>query len=337
VDRTRQGIIAVVLSLLLLSFGTCGYMLLEGWSLLDSLYMTVITLATVGYGEVHPVGPGGRTFTIVLIILGVGLFLYVIGNLVQFLVEGRIRQILGRRKVDREIGRLRDHYLVCGYGRMGRSLCRYLQQRRLPLLVLEAEHSRVEVMEEDGVLYLLGDATSEGNLRKAGIQRAKGLMTALGSDADNVFLVLTAKQLNPQLFVVARANINANKKTLYAAGADVVVSPYESGARRMAHSILRPNVIQFLELAFADEGTDIYMEELPVGATSSLVGKSLLESGIRRDLNLIIIAMKKADGTMVFNPAADTVIEAAATLIVIGAQENLLKLDGILNPIPGEA
>ena len=331
-DRVPQIIIMVLLSALLLTFGTAGYMLLEGWSLIDALYMTVITLATVGYGEVNVISNAGRIFTIVLIILGVGFCLYVVGNVVQFLVEGRIRLILGRRKLDKQINQLKDHYIVCGYGRMGRGLGRILSQKKLNFAVIEENPDRTPAMDKDGVLYLVGDSTSEANLTAAGIHRASSLMAVLGTDAANVFLVLTARRRNRELFIVARANENETIGTLYAAGANVVVSPYEIGARRMAHAILRPTVIDFLEVAFANESTDIEMEEIPVNTRSKLVDTTLQESGIRQDLDVIIIAMKKADGNMHFNPSAGSRIEAGDTVVVVGENQNLIKLEEILNP-----
>jgi voltage-gated potassium channel len=187
-------------------------------------------------------------------------------------------------------------------------------------------------MDKDGILYVLGDSTSEANLTTAGLDRASALMATLGTDAANVFLVLTARRRNRELFIVARANESETIDTLYAAGANVVVSPYEIGARRMAHAILRPTVIHFLELAFADEGTDIEMEEIPVNTRSNLVDVTLQESRIRQDLNVIIIAMKKADGSMLFNPSAGSRIEADDTLVVVGEDQNLIKLGKILNP-----
>lgn len=331
-DRVSHLIIMVLLSALLLVSGTAGYMLIEGWSLIDALYMTVITLATVGFGEVHPTSEAGRIFTIVLIILGVGFCLYVVGYILQFLVEGRIRIILGRRKLDKQISQLKNHYIVCGYGRMGRGLCRYLAQKLLNFVVIEQNPDRIAAMDEDGILYVLGDSTGETNLTKAGIVRASTLMAVLGSDAANVFLVLTARRRNPELFIVARANESETKDTLYAAGANVVVSPYEIGARRMAHAILRPTVIHFLELAFADESADIQIEEIWVNNRSNLVDLTLQESGIRQDLNLIVIAMKKTDGSILFNPLAGSRIEAGDTLIVVGEAKNLIKLEKVLNP-----
>jgi len=307
-------------------------MVIEDWSVLDSVYMTVITLSTIGYGEVNPVSQTGRIFTLILIVMGVGFFLYVIGNVVQFLVEGRIRLILGRLKLDKQIGHLSNHYIICGYGRMGRAFCRYLTQKHLKFVVIEKNEDRIPIMNTDHILYVAGEATVEENLHKAGIKRASNLIATLGTDADNVFLVLLAKGLNPNLYVVARASQNTAKKPLDTAGADVVVSPFDIGARRMAHSILRPNVIRFLEYAFADEDTDIYIEEIAVAESSKLVGVSLQESAIRQDYNLMILSIVQSDGDMVFNPSADTTIRSGEKVIAVGSIDSLTKLEKVLNP-----
>lgn len=330
-DGTKQQVMTVLLAVFLIALGTAGYMLIEGWALMDALYMTGITLTTVGFGEVRPMSQTGRVFTLILIFLGGGFFFYVVGNVIQFLVEGRIRLILGRRKLDKHISQLNDHYIVCGYGRMGRALCRFLAQKHLDVVVIEQNPDLIPVMDKDGILYVVGEASEESNLVKAGIGNARVFMTVLGKDAANVFLILIAKRLNRDLFVVTRANQNETIKTLYAAGADKVVSPFGIGARRMAHAVIRPTVIHFLELAFADETTDIHMEEFPVTPASTLVDKTVQEAGIRQDLNLIILAMKKADGSMAFNPSATTRIEAGDTLIAVGEIRSLSQLEKLSN------
>ena len=331
-DPTKQFILHFFLFACLLIFGAGGYIVIEGWSFMDALYMTVITLATVGYGEVHEISPEGRLFTVILIFLGVGFFLYVVGNVIQFLVEGRIRHVLGRRILDKQISKLKNHFIVCGYGRVGRALCSYLIQKYTDVVVIEQNPNRVSVMDEDGILYIMGGATDEAILMKAGIKRARGIISVLGSDADNVFLVLIAKRLNPKIFVVARANQNETEQTLYSAGADKVVSPFALGARRIAHAILRPNVIHFLELAFVDDDTDINVEEIPVNVSSKLVNVSLQESGLRQNYDLIIISMRKADGAMCFNPKASDRFEAGDTVIAVGSGNGLMQAAKILNP-----
>jgi voltage-gated potassium channel len=305
-------------------------MFIEGWAFDDAFYMTIITLATVGYGEVHQISDAGRIFTIILIVSGVGYFMYVVGLIVQFLVEDRIRVILGRRKLDKRIAKLKNHYIVCGYGRIGRVLVHYLTERYLNVVVIEKNADRRAAMDEDGVLYLVGEATDESLLLRAGIRSAKGLITAVATDADNVFLTLIAKQLNPDLFIVARAIQNTAKRTLQAAGAAKVISPYDLGARRMAHAILRPTVIKFLELAFTDESTDVVMEEIRVRPSSHLLNVALKDSGIRQQLDLIILTIKKADGTLIFNPKADTRIETDDTLVVVGKAKSVNRLEQMM-------
>jgi voltage-gated potassium channel len=305
-------------------------MYIEGWTFDDAMYMTIITLATVGYGEVRQVSGAGRIFTVMLIVMGVGYFMYVGGNLVQFLVEDRIRIIFGRRKLDKQIAKRKDHYIICGYGRIGRELARYLTERYLDVVVIDKNPNCRTAMDEDGVLYLQGEATDENLLLKAGIKSAKGLVAAVATDADNVFLTLIAKQLNPGLFIVARAIQDTAKRTLQAAGAAKVISPYDLGARRMAHAILRPTVIRFLELAFTDESTDIQVEEIRVRSTSRLLNVALKDSGIRQQLDLIILTIKKADDTMIFNPKADTRIETDDTLLVVGQAKSVSRLEQMM-------
>jgi voltage-gated potassium channel len=233
--------------------------------------------------------------------------------------------------LDHQIAKLKNHYIVCGYGRIGRVLTRYLTERYLNVVVIEKNTDRQMAMDEDGVLYLIGEATDENLLIKAGIKKAKGLITAVATDADNVFLTLIAKELNNDLFIVARAIQNTAKRTIQAAGAAKVISPYDLGARRMAHAILRPTVIKFLELAFTDESTDIMMEEIKVGAGSQLCNAALMDSGIRQKLDLIILTIKKADGTLLFNPKADTCIESDDTLVVVGKAKSVQRLEQMLH------
>ena len=323
-------IVSFVLTLLIIGFGTAGYMAIEGWEILDSFYMTVITMGTVGYNEVHEISKTGRLFTVLLIFFGVGYFVYLAGVVVQFMVEGRMRAILGRRRLDKKIDRLNNHYIVCGYGRIGRVLCKNLQRKPLDLVVIEKDRELIPVMDEDKVLYVCGDVSDEANLIKAGIKRAKGLVAVLATDADNVFLVLTARQLNPDIHIVARACHVESKSKLRAAGANSVESPYEMGGVSMAQRILRPTVTNFLDLAFAHKRKDIQVEEIPVSPSSVLTNVMLKDSGIRQQFNLIIIAIKKSDDSMLFNPSFEAVIKAGDTVIAVGEEANLKKLEDIL-------
>jgi voltage-gated potassium channel len=331
-ETTKHFLISVILIVLILIIGMSGYMLIEGWSALDSIYMTVITLATVGYGEVHAVSELGRIYTIALIFIGVSYFLYVVGAMMQFMVEGRIRHILGRQRLDRKIKRLRNHYIVCGYGRIGKVISRKLMSEAVEVVVIENNPDRIDAIGDNGLLYLIGDATDEAVLVQAGIERAAGLIAVLATDADNVFLVLTARQLNPGVLLLARASQERAKAKLQAAGADYVESPYELGAVNMAQRIVRPTVTNFLDLAFKRGSKEIQMEEIPVSAKSSLRDVMLQDSGIRQDFNLILIAVKKPDGQMIFNPSHETRIQANDTVIAVGETENLTKLGQKLNP-----
>ena len=328
----RQLKLCVLLLLLIILIGVTGYMTIEHWGFLDALYMTVTTFTTVGYSEVHEVSDLGRMFTIFFIIIGVMYFLYIAGVIVQFMVEGQIRTILGRRSLDKKIDRLKNHYIVCGYGRIGKTLCTMLKRKAVDLVVIEKDQDLIPVMVEDKIFYISGDAGDESNLITAGIQHAKGLIAVLATDTDNVFLVLTARQLNPDLYIMANASRNESKPKLLAAGANRVELPYDMGAVSMAQRIIRPTVTNFLDLAFAQKRKDIQMEEIPVSLSSKLVNVMLKDSGIRQQFNLIIIAIKKSDDSMLFNPSFEAVIESGDTVIAVGQEENLKKLEKILNP-----
>jgi len=331
-NSTKHLIFANLLVIFIISLGVAGYMIIEGWNFLDALYMTVTTLTTVGYGEVHEISKMGQVFTILLIFIGVTFFLYVAGAVVQFMVEGRIRIILGRRRLDKKIDRLKNHYIICGYGRIGKILCKMLSRKPIDLVAIEKHSELTPVMDANKILYISGDATDEKNLLNAGIERAKGLIAALATDTENVFLVLTARQLNPGLFIMASANRDESKSKLLAAGANRVESPYNIGATSMAQRIIRPTVTNFLDFAFAHRRKDIQMEEIPVSPSSALVNLMLKDSGIRQKFNLIIIAIKKLDGKMLFNPSFETLIEGGDTVIAVGQENNLQQLEKILNP-----
>ena len=316
----------------MLMFGTLGYMVFEDWNFLDALYMTVITIATVGYSEIHHISDMGRIFTMVIIFLGVGFSLYVAGAVVQLMVEGQIRAILGRKRLNNKINHLKQHHIICGYGRIGQVLCKHIRHKPIDFVVVEMNEELIPTMEADEILFLTGDATDEAVLLKARIKEAKGLVAVLGTDAQNVFLVLTARQLNPNIFIIARSCESRSKSKLLAAGADAVESPYDMGAMSMAQRIIRPTVTSFLNLALASQSKEIQMEEIPITPESHLVNVMLKDSEIRSAYNLIIIAIKKADGQMNFNPSFDTLIEAHDTVIAVGEAINLQRLEKVLNP-----
>lgn len=312
--------------------GTVGYHFMEGWSLLDAFYMTVITVTTVGFGETHPLGAPGRIFTIFLIFFGVGTVLYILSLLTQMMVEGKLRQMLGRRNLRRGIRALKGHYIICGYGRIGSLVVDLLREQGVPMVVIDRSSEVTARLEDEGIPYILGEATEDENLLAAGIERAKGLVATVSSDANNVYIVLTAKGIRPDLFVIGRATEPGSERKLKRAGADKVVSPYFIGARRIAQTVIRPSVADFVELTFHNSELGLLMEEITVGIGSELAGVALKDSGIRQKLDLIILAVKKADGTMIFNPQADTVIEVSDTLIALGRRDSMTKLAKILAP-----
>ena len=330
--QTRRLQISAVVGVLIIVIGTVGYSAIEGWDTLDSLYMTIITVATVGYGEIRTLTPAGRIFTIFIIIFGVGNVAYLAGQLTQLWVEGSMQRVLGRRKLEKQIKKMKDHYILCGYGRIGRMIAKEIKDKKLPLVVLENTPEVLEQLEKDEILYIKGDAAEEDNLTAAGIQSAMGLISAVSSDADNVYIILTARSLNPDIFILTRASEEKTIKKLLGAGADQVVSPYAIGARKMAQAILRPAVADFLETTVhTGAGMNLAMEEILVTPNSTLKDVSLLESNIRRDLDLIVIAIKTAEGQMIFNPSAQAKIRVGDTLIAVGQtdrMERLIKLLG---------
>lgn len=331
-DRTTYLVIGIIVFVLMLVGDTIGYMVIEGWSFTDAVYMTIITLSTVGYGEVQRLSPTGRIFTIVVIILGVGFVFYLAGSIIQFMVEGRIREILGRRKLEKKIRGQKGHYIICGYGRVGSSICEALGSKPIGIVVIERDPATVAKLNERNILHVAGEATDEENLIKANVQHARGLIAALKTESDNVYVTLSARQLNPDLFIMARAGEERSEKKLLAAGANKVVCPYRMGAHRMAQTILRPTVTDFLDLTLMDTTRDIQMEEMPVHPSSRLIDVALQDSGIRKELDLIIVAVKKAPGDMLFNPSSQTRLEAGDTVIAIGEKQNLERLETLLNP-----
>ncbi len=323
--------LGLAFSLGVLAFGTMGFHWLEQYSWLEALYMTVITVTTVGYGEVRPLNDLGRLFAMVLILLGVGTILYILTASTQFMVEGKLRDILGRRSVERAIRSLKDHYIVCGYGRIGALVAEMLLDAGRQVVIIDSDDEVTRRLEQEGFNYVLGSATEDEMLLEAGIERAQGLVATVSSDADNVYIVLTAKDMLPGLFVIARATEPGSERKLRHAGADKVVSPYYIGARRIAQTVIRPSVADFIDLTF--HGTTdqpLRMEEMSVGAGAKLVGVSLLDSGLRQKLDLIVLAIKKTDGDMRFNPPADTVVEVGDTLIAMGPAASMSKLAKLL-------
>lgn len=316
---------------LVLIIGTFGYGFLEGWPFFDALYMTVITITTVGYGEVRPVSEAGRVFTIAVIFMGMGIMAYVLGLVAQAIVEFQLGTILGRRRLDQKIRSQRNHYIVCGYGRIGRIIAQELKSHGIPLVVIDNHPDSSQNLMQNGVPYIVGDATSEEVLNEAGIERAKGLVSVVSSDADNLFITMTARGLSSDLFILSRAEDEQTQKKLLRAGANRVVLPYLIGGQKMAHTIVMPAVTDFLEVTVHEKGIELKMEELLVGERSRLNGLTLVESGIRQEMNVMIIAVSKKGGGMAFNPSSQTRIEKGDTLIALGHVSDLERLAEVLS------
>lgn len=318
--------ISLVGLFLLVTGATIVFHFVERKDFLDSIYFTVITLTTVGYGDISPETTTGKLSAVVTIIVGVGLFGLLLGSITEMLVEGQLRRILGRKRLEKEIASLRDHFIVCGFGRIGSIVARELHQNEVPFVIIEEDEDATRKAAEEGYLYLAGDATDDSVLAEAGIHRARGLVSVLGKDAENVYLTMSARDLNRKLLIVARGEDDRTARKLARAGASRIVSPYEIGGLRMAHAILRPNVIDFIEAA-TKSGTEIHMEEARVLETSPFQGKSLVDSGIRQDFGVIIVAIRKPDGRMTFNPSGLTVIEPGDVLITMGPEPSLARLE----------
>ncbi|MGD9159060.1 MAG: potassium channel protein [Desulfobacteraceae bacterium] len=319
-----------VILTLIVTAGSFGYMTIEGWEFFPSLYMTVITITTVGFGEIGSLSVTGRIFTIILIFLGMGIILYIVGLVTQVMVELQLSTIIGRKKLDQQIKKINDHYIVCGFGRIGKVICKELKSKKIPVLVIDNTPEAKELLDAESIPYIIDDATSEDVLLEAGIKKARGLISVVASDADNLFITLTARGLNHSAFIIARADEEKSEKKLMRAGADKVFLPYIIGGHKMAQSITKPAVTDFLEFTVHNRDMGLEMEELNVGKGSKLNGLKLMDSGIRQQMDIIIVAIRKKSGEMSFNPSSETRIESGDTLIALGKNEDLIKLGNIL-------
>lgn len=306
--------------------GITGYVIIEGWNVLDAIYMTTISLTTVGYDEVHPLSPAGRIFTALLIAMGVGFFFYALGILAGAVIEGHLKGLLGKRKMEKTISKLKQHFIICGYGRIGMSICRVLKERQYPLVVIENDSAAIQEIKKSNLLYVTGDATHDEILIQAGVERAKGIICVLGTDADNVYITLTARSLNPGLLIVARADDANAEKMMIQAGADRVISPYEIGARRMALAILQPAVTEFLDLAVHSSTFDLSIEQLEIGFKSSLDGVSLLDAALRQKLGVTVLAVQQSTGEMILSLDPGYVIKGGDIIVALGNREGLNAL-----------
>jgi voltage-gated potassium channel len=325
----RRVILIAGLIAFTLLIGTLGFRLLEDYPLFDAFYMTLITITTVGYQEIRPLSHAGRVFNSFLIFFGVTAMFVAVGAMTQTIIELQLQDRYGERRKKRAIMRMKDHFIVCGFGRVGRSAAFELQRAGVPFLVIDRSEQRVVRATQAGMLAVLADATRDESLREAGVERARGFIAALATDADNVFVILSVKTLNPGLTVVTRASEEDSEEKLRRAGADTVFSPYSIAGHRLAQALVRPHVVQLLDFAGQAIGLDVTMEQLRVEPDAALVSRRLGDLA-PRESRLIVLAVGRPDGGMIFNPPADMKVAAGDVLIVMGEQPNLRSLERIL-------
>jgi voltage-gated potassium channel len=325
-SHSRMSYPAIII-VIAIGFGTLGYRLLEGWSFVDALYMTIITMTTVGFAEVQPLSEYGRIFTIGLIVTSIGIAGYVVSQLTAFVVEGEVKRILQGRKMDKQIAKLNNHIILCGAGRTGLHIAEEFHRTRTPFVVIEQNKEALEdLLRFEGLLYLQEDATQDETLILAGVKRARGLVTTLSEDKDNIFVTLCARSLNPKLRIIARLVEERNAELLRKAGAAEIVSPNAIGGLRMASVMLRPEVISFLDEMLRVTGQALRLEEMHVDDTPALLNRSLGEADIRRRIGLLVVAVKSQQHGYQFNPGAETILRSGDILIVIGTEEQLTRL-----------
>ncbi len=322
--------IALSLMISLLIIGTVGYMLVEGYVFIDALYMAVITLGTVGYREVAPLSEAGKLFTIFLIIAGIGSVAYAVTQVVEYFIS---TIVFKRRRMERTIAKLSGHVIICGYGRIGRQVATQLRTRGVRFVIVEENAAVIEHLEAHSDLHVHGNATDDTALRDAGIADASTIVATLPTNADNVYVTLSARNLNPDIRIVARAGDAASSQKLLQAGADKVISPYEIGGRYIANAVMRPHVVNFMDVVNSsreDNTQNLEIEELQVTERSVYANKALRDTNIRSELNIIVLAIRKADGDFEYNPSPATILEPGGMLICIGFAEQLDRLAHLL-------
>ena len=325
----RAGIRIAILSVALaIAVGTVIFHALEGWSILDSLYVTAQTVTTVGFGDLTPRTAYGRAFATIFMMVGVGVVLYALTSTVQSIVQSELIATFGQRRRSRKMSKLRNHFIICGAGRVGSHLVRSLLGSKDTLIVIERDPQKVAELTDLGIRVLVRDATLEETLREAGVEHARGLAACLPNDADNVYVVLTARDLGPNLHIVARAAEEQAEVKLIRAGANRVVAPTIIGGHRMAVALTKPAVSDFIDSITANK-LELGFEQLEVDSVSSLVGRKLSETNIRSELDIVIVSIRRSNGQIVFNPSGEAVLESGDMLIAIGNSEALMKLNAL--------
>ena len=319
--------------LVVLIIGTVGFVLIEGYPVFDAFYMTLYTVSTVGYSELHPLSRAGRVFNSFLIFFGVTVIFFAIGAMTQTIVQLELGDIFDKRRMRRMIDKLANHYIICGFGRVGRGAAEELRAAGAAFVIVDRDPERVEQAIKAGMLAVQADSTRDETLHAVGVTKARGLIAALGTDADNLFVILSAKTLNPKLNLAARVAEEESEQKLRRAGADAVFAPYAITGHRLAQALLRPHVSQFLDFTDKSLGMDVAIEQVRVGEASEYVSKSLQQAQLRRDLGVVVLAMRKSSGEMLFNPPAEAEIQGGDYLIVMGRQADLRKLEGLLTEV----
>ncbi|MBW1855539.1 MAG: potassium channel protein [Deltaproteobacteria bacterium] len=321
----------LIILLVVVFTGTIGYQLIEGWSFLDSIYMVIITLFTVGFQEVHSLSQFGRVFTMFIIVVGVGTAVYAGSLLVEIIVEGEILGYGRRRKMEKIINEMKDHYIICGFGRTGHQVAEEFDAARVPYVVVDRKQKTEEELGSKGIPYIIGDIINDNNLVEAGIKTAKGLISAADSDVANVFVTLSARALNPELYIVARASEIEAENKLKMAGANRVILPYYISGKRIAAYATRPVTSDFLDMVMHGESLEFSLSEITVPDTSSLLNKTLSEAKIREKSGALVIAIRKVDGSFNLQPQSSSTIEKRDIFVVIGTQEQVGLLDNMLH------
>jgi len=326
-NNVLRGLTALLFVVLM---GVGWFVLVEGFSLLNAVYLTIITISTVGFKEVGEVDDSARIFILVLIISGLGVMTYTLSALGQVIIEGSIQRFVGRQKMCREIDKLKNHYIVCGHGRMGQILCQELTSEEVPFVVVDGDPETVENLIKIGYKVVQGDATEDETLEQAGVKRAKGLVAVVNRDVDNLYITMSARDMsakdNPHLYILSRATDGPASRKIKRAGADRVISPYAIGGMRIVQALLRPTVYDFVDIATQSKGLDLMFEELEIKENSTLDGIPLKDSGIRASYDVIVIGIKKPTGRMVFNPGPEVILQVGDVLIMLGDKEQLVRL-----------
>jgi voltage-gated potassium channel len=335
-NRLARRIVLILVAIVLtLSIGTIGFIVIDNYPPFDAFYMTLITMTTVGYTEIHPLSHAGRVFNSFLIFFGVTTIFIAMGAMTQTIIELEFGDAIAKRRNKRMIDKLKDHYIICGFGRVGRGAAKELLHAGASFVVVDIDPERVERAMMAGMLAVSADSTHDESLRQVGIDRARGLVAALATDADNLFVLLSAKGLNPKIFVAARAAEEGAEEKMRRAGADAVFAPYSITGHRLAQSLLRPHVVQFLDFTTKDVGEDITIEQVRVSEASEMVTRTIREMQLRKVVGVIVMAIRRADGKMIFNPPADTAVQGGDYLIVMGRPDSLSQLESLLAGVRG--